>query len=107
MASSDAVVCLALIPCSLPYMPNEAFSPVFGRTLLRRGRGSGSAATTDCGRLLREFIDDYCHMDPPHQGLDGEAPIPRERGPTINGVTKLVAIPAFGGLLRRYERVAA
>ena len=60
-----------------------------------------------CERLLREFIDDYYHVARPHQGLDGETPIPRERGPTINGPTKLVSLPVLGGLHHRYERLAA
>jgi len=60
-----------------------------------------------CERLLREFIHDYCHVARPHQGLDGETPIPRERGPTIDGATKLVSIPVLGALHHRYERLAA
>ena len=62
---------------------------------------------TCCERLLREFIHEYYHMARPHQGLDGEAPIPPERAPTVNGPAKLVSIPVPGGLHHRYERVAA
>ena len=57
-------------------------------------------------RLLREFIEQYYHVARPHQGLDGETPIPHTRS-TTSGPTKLISIPILGGLHRRYVRVAA
>ena len=30
-------------------------------------------------RLLREFIEQYDHLAPPHQGLEGETPFPTEK----------------------------
>jgi putative transposase len=58
-------------------------------------------------RLLREFIDDYHHVARPHQGLGGEAPIPTESPPEVDGTTKLVSVPILGGLHHTYLRVAA
>ena len=58
-------------------------------------------------RLLREFIEECYHASRPHQGLDGETPIPTEGLPEIDGPTKLVAAPILGGLHHRYHRVAA
>jgi len=59
-------------------------------------------------RLLREFIEDYYHPVRPHQGLDGDTPIPQ---PTVQvpvtGATKLISTPILGGLHHRYQRVAA
>ena len=58
-------------------------------------------------RLLREFIEDYYHTDRPHQGLDGETPVAREKPPAVSGPTRLISIPVLGGLHHRYVRVAA
>ena len=58
-------------------------------------------------RLLGEFIEEYYHTARPHQGLDGETPIPQEKPPHVSGPSKLVAIPVLGGLHHRYIRVAA
>jgi putative transposase len=58
-------------------------------------------------RLLQEFIDDYYHVARPHQGLEGETPIPQDKPPEITGPSKLVSIPILGGLHHRYVRVAA
>jgi len=58
-------------------------------------------------RLLKEFIDDYYHTERPHQGLDGDTPIPRQELPPMNGPTKLVSIPVLGGLHHKYRRIAA
>ena len=59
-------------------------------------------------RLLREFIEEYYHTARPHQGLDGDTPIPQSTvvGP-ITGPTKLISTPILGGLHHRYRRVAA
>ena len=57
-------------------------------------------------QLLREFIEDYYHPERPHQGLDGETPIPHE-APDIPGPTKLLSTPVLGGLHHVYHRVAA
>ncbi len=58
-------------------------------------------------RLLREYIDDYYHVVRPHQGLDGDTPIPQEKREPVAGPTKLVSRPVAGGLHHTYERVAA
>jgi len=58
-------------------------------------------------RLLREYLEDYYHTARPHQGLDGETPIPLEKVSTGAGGGELVAIPVVGGLHHRYQRLAA
>ena len=59
-------------------------------------------------RLLREFIEDYYHVARPHQGLDGDTPIPQPKADVpITGPTKLISTPILGGLHHRYQRVAA
>ena len=59
-------------------------------------------------RLLRQFIEDYYHVARPHQGLDGDTPIPQSKaGVPITGPTKLITTPILGGLHHRYQRVAA
>ena len=57
-------------------------------------------------RLLREFIEEYYHVARPHQGLDGDTPIPQAK-PDISGPSKLNSVPILGGLHHRYVRVAA
>ena len=57
-------------------------------------------------RLLQEFIEEYYHVARPHQGLDGETPIPQVK-PESSGPSKLISIPILGGLHHRYVRVAA
>ena len=57
-------------------------------------------------RLLREFIEQYYHVARPHQGLDGETPMPQAK-PEISGASKLISIPLLSGLHHRYVRVAA
>ncbi len=56
--------------------------------------------------LLTEYIDDYYHVARPHQGLDGETPIPQSKPEPITGA-KIISIPVVGGLHHRYERLAA
>jgi transposase InsO family protein len=59
-------------------------------------------------RLLREFIEEYYHPVRPHQGLDGDTPIPQRKADApITGPTKLISTPILGGLHHRYQRVAA
>ena len=58
-------------------------------------------------RLLREYIDDYYHVARPHQGLDGDTPIPQEKRPPVVEPTKLKSMPILGGLHHRYARMAA
>ena len=58
-------------------------------------------------RLLKEYIEDYYHLTRPHQGLDGDTPIPSNRLMRKEYPTKLVSIPICGGLHHRYEREAA
>ena len=56
-------------------------------------------------RLLKEFIEEYYHLARPHQGLNGDTPVPSDK-PEV-GVSGLVSIPVVGGLHHRYIRVAA
>jgi transposase InsO family protein len=63
--------------------------------------------TSHLERLLTEFIEDYYHTDRPHQGLNGDKPIPQEKPSVINGPSKLISIQILGGLHHRYQRVAA
>jgi len=58
-------------------------------------------------RILREYIEEYYHVARPHQGLDGDTPMPHETSAATAGPTKLVSIPVVGGLHHRYSRVAA
>ena len=58
-------------------------------------------------RLLREYIDEYYHVARPHQGLDGDTPVPHDKPTLPAGPTKLKSIPIPGGLHHTYERVAA
>ena len=59
-------------------------------------------------RLLREFIEGYYHVARPHQGLDGDTPIPQPKADVlITGPTKLISRPILGGLHHPYQRVAA
>jgi len=59
-------------------------------------------------RLLREFIEAYYHVARPHQGLDGDTPIPQPKADApITGRTRLISTPILGGLHHRYQRVAA
>ena len=59
-------------------------------------------------RLVREFIQDYYHLARPHQGLDGETPIPQPKtDSSITGPTKVISTAILGGLHHRYQRVAA
>ena len=58
-------------------------------------------------RLLREYIEQYYHCARPHQGLDGDTPIPIQKPAVVDGPVKLLSFPICGGLHHRYERVAA
>ena len=59
-------------------------------------------------RLLREFIEEYYHPARPHQGLDGDTPVPQAKvDAPITGPTRLISTPILGGLHHRYQRVAA
>jgi len=58
-------------------------------------------------RLLKEYIQGYYHLARPHQGLDGDTPLPSNKTMRKEHPTKLVSIPICGGLHHRYERVAA
>jgi len=59
-------------------------------------------------RLLKEFIEDYYHVARPHQGLDGDTPIPQPKADAPStGPTKLISKPVLGGLHHCYQRVAA
>ena len=58
-------------------------------------------------RLLKEFIEDYYYTERPHQGLDGDTPLPQPKWKTIKLPTKVISTPVVGGLHHSYERVAA
>ena len=58
-------------------------------------------------RLLKEFIEEYYHSARPHQGLDGEPPIPAAKLEPVTGESRLLSILVVGGLHHRYVRVAA
>ena len=58
-------------------------------------------------KLLREFIDAYYHVARPHQGRDGDTPIPHEKPGPTSGPTQLISIPVLDGWRHRYVRVAA
>ena len=61
---------------------------------------------THLERLLKEFIDDYYHPVRPHQGLNGDTPVPYKQTEIVDGPTKLISHPLVGGLHHRYERLA-
>ena len=58
-------------------------------------------------RLLKEFIEGYYHRARPHQGLNGDTPVPSAQYEPVAEVSRLVSIPVVGGLHHRYIRVAA
>ena len=58
-------------------------------------------------RLLKEFIEEYYHLARPHQGLNGDTPVPSAKPESAADVSRLVSIPVVGGLHHRYVRVAA
>ena len=59
-------------------------------------------------RLLKEFIQEYYHVARPHQGLNGDTPIPQPKADApITGPTTLISTPILGGLHHRYQQVAA
>ena len=59
-------------------------------------------------RLLREFIEDYYHVARPHQGLDGDTPIPQPKADAlVIGPTKLISTPILSGRHHSYHWVAA
>jgi len=58
-------------------------------------------------RLLKEFIEEYYHLARPHQGLNGDTPVPTAKPEPAADVSRLVSIPVVGGLHHRSMRVAA
>jgi len=58
-------------------------------------------------RLLRQYIEECYHLARPHQGLEGDTPIPHPKPPDLSGPSQLVCIPVLGGLHHRYIRLAA
>ena len=49
-------------------------------------------------RLLEEFIEEYYHLARPHQGLDGDTPVPSAKPEAAADASRLVSIPVVGGL---------
>ena len=58
-------------------------------------------------RLLTEFIEEYYHRARPHQGLNGDTPVPSAKPEPAADGNRFVSIPVVGGLHHRYIRVAA
>jgi len=58
-------------------------------------------------RLLREFIEEYYHIERPHQGLSGDTPMASQHAKDMVEPSKLISFAVCGGLHHRYERVAA
>ena len=58
-------------------------------------------------RLLGQYINECYHVARPHQGLDGDTPVPHDKREPIAGPTKLISTPVVGGLHHTYVRVAA
>ena len=58
-------------------------------------------------RLLKEFVEEYYHLARPHQGLNGETPVPSAKPKPAADASRLFSIPVVGGLDHRYIRVAA
>jgi putative transposase len=58
-------------------------------------------------RLLKEFMEEYYHRARPHQGLNGETPVPSAKPEAAADGNRLVSTPVVGGLHHRYIRVAA
>jgi len=61
--------------------------------------------TYDPGQIM--LVKSYYHLARPHQGLDGDTPLPSNKPMRKEHPTKLVSIPICGGLHHRYERVVA
>jgi putative transposase len=89
-------------PWQAPYV--ERFIGTLRRELLNHVTVLSEA---HLNRLLRAFIEEYCHTARRHQALGRETPIPTKSPPEIDGPTTLVAVPILGGLHHRYIRVAA
>ena len=49
-------------------------------------------------RLLSEYIEQYYHCARPHQGLDGDTPIPIQKPAVVDRPVKLLSFPICGGL---------
>ena len=58
-------------------------------------------------RLPKEFIEEYYQLARPHQGLNGDTPVPSAKPESAADASRLVSIPVVGGLHHRYIRVAA
>jgi hypothetical protein len=58
-------------------------------------------------RLRKEYIEGYYHQACPHPGLDGDTPFPTNKPEPVTEPSRLVSIPAVGGLHHRYVRLAA
>ena len=58
-------------------------------------------------RLIDVFVEDYYHLERPHQGREGDTPILHQPQAPPAQSNKLVSIPILGGLHHKYRRVAA
>ena len=89
-----------------PLCPDNPFVERYGGTLRRELLDHVIVLNEGhLNRLLKEFIEEYYHLARPHQGLNGDTPVPSDK-PEV-GVSGLVSIPVVGGLHHRYIRVAA
>ena len=58
-------------------------------------------------RLLKEFIEGYYHRARPHQGLNGDTPVPSVKAEPATEWESLGFDSVVGGLHHRYIRAAA
>jgi len=88
-----------------------SYSGTFGSAMCTIYRSADHVIVLGQGhleRLLRKFIEEYYHPARPHQGLDGDTPIPQPKADApITDPTRLISTPILGGLHHRYRRVAA
>jgi len=66
----------------------------------------GMRKTSSPGASGEEFIEGYYHRARPHQGLNGDTPVPSAKPEPAADGSRLVSIPVLGGLHHRCIRVA-
>jgi len=57
-------------------------------------------------RLITEFVVEYYHTERPHQGLEGDTPIPFPSQDSSASSNRLISSPILGGLHHKYRRAA-